>query len=199
MTQHRGTVIMNVYDFDHTIYAGDCTLDFWQFCVRKRPSALLALPGALLTALKFMLGLCDREMFKETFYRFLRHVPDVDQYIQAFWSTNLRKVCSWYMERRRNEDLIISASPDFLIAEACKALGVRWLASPVDRTTGKLLGPNCRGEEKVRRLQEALPQAKVCEVYSDSLSDAPLAAIAERAYLVKKNQIIKWDIELKRH
>ena len=189
---------MNIYDFDHTIYAGDCTLDFWWFCVRKRPSVLVALPGALLTALRFKLGLCTRETFKETFYRFLRYVPDMDHFIQAFWRENTRKICPWYMEQHRDEDLIISASPDFLIAEVCKTLGVHWLASPVDRTSGKLLGPNCRGKEKVRRLLEAFPQAEVREVYSDSPSDAPLAALAHQAYLVQKGKIRKWNIESER-
>ena len=28
---------MNVYDFDKTIYKGDSTLDFYFFCLRKKP------------------------------------------------------------------------------------------------------------------------------------------------------------------
>lgn len=26
----------NVYDFDHTIYDGDCTVDFYLFCMKKK-------------------------------------------------------------------------------------------------------------------------------------------------------------------
>ena len=31
---------MNVYDFDGTVYAGDSTVDFYFFCLRKQPGIL---------------------------------------------------------------------------------------------------------------------------------------------------------------
>ena len=68
---------MNVYDFDHTVYPGDSTLDFWRSCIRRHPAALLPLPRAALSGAMFKAGLCTRETFKGRFYRFLRHVPDV--------------------------------------------------------------------------------------------------------------------------
>ena len=64
---------MNVYDFDGTIYAGDCTLDFWKFCAKNNPKVLVALPGALIACLQFKLGVKSREQFKERFYHFLRY------------------------------------------------------------------------------------------------------------------------------
>lgn len=35
---------MNVYDFDKTIYAGDSTIDFYLFCLKRQP-AILQLPS----------------------------------------------------------------------------------------------------------------------------------------------------------
>lgn len=184
---------MNVYDFDHTVYAGDCTLDFWRFCVGKRPEALRAFPGAFMAAARFWVGLCTRVAFKEAFYRFLLYVPEAAQYLEPFWEQNLRKIRPWYLEQKREDDLLISASPDFLISPACAALGARGIASLVDIKSGKLLGPNCRGEEKVRRLFQRYPQAVVESFYSDSPSDAPLAALALRAFLVRNGKPCPWE------
>ena len=189
---------MNVYDFDHTIYPGDSTLDFWRFCVKRRPSALLPLPRAALWGLRFKAGLCSREIFKERFYRFLARVPDVEGAVAAFWRENLSRVYPWYLAQKREDDLIISASPDFLILPACALLGVRGIASPVSPETGRLLGPNCRGEEKTVRLRRDFPDARIEEFYSDSPSDAPLARLAGRAFLVKKGERLPWQDPLER-
>lgn len=183
---------MNVYDFDHTIYPGDSTLDFWRFCVKRRPSALLALPGAVLAGGLFKAGLLSREAFKARFYRFLRHVPGVEGEIARFWGENLSRIYPWYLEQRREDDLIISASPEFLIRPACELLGVRAIASQVSPETGALLGPNCRGEEKTVRLGQEYPGQMVEEFFSDSQSDAPLARLAQRAFLVKHGAIQPW-------
>ena len=187
---------MNVYDFDHTIYPGDSTLDFWRFCAGRHPSALLPLPWAAFSGALFQAGLCSRESFKERFYRFLRHVPDVEGAVSAFWQVHRSQIYSWYLERRRRDDLIISASPEFLILPICKELGVTGIASPVSPKTGALLGPNCRGEEKVARLRQAYPNTPVEEFYSDSRSDAPLARLAGRAFLVKGGVPLPWPAEL---
>jgi len=183
---------VNVYDFDHTIYPGDSTLDFWRFCVKRRPSALLALPGAVLAGGLFKAGLLSREAFKARFYRFLRHVPGVEGEISRFWEENLSRIYPWYLEQRREDDLIISASPEFLILPACALLGVRGLASPVSPETGELLGPNCRGEEKAVRLRRAFPEKNIDSFYSDSRSDAPLARLAGQAWLVEKGTPQPW-------
>lgn len=183
---------MNVYDFDHTIYPGDSTLDFWKFCVRRYPSALLSLPGAALSGALFKARLCSREAFKARFYCFLRHIPDVKDQADAFWRENLSRICPWYLAQRREDDLIISASPEFLILPACAALGVQAIASPVSPETGELLGPNCRGEEKAIRLRRAFPDEPVEGFWSDSRSDAPLARLAGRAFLVKNGTPLPW-------
>jgi len=183
---------MNIYDFDHTIYSGDSTIDFWRFCLRRYPAAILSLPLAVLAAVCFRLGICSRERFKGKFYKFLAYIPEIDKETELFWDKNIKKIETWYLEQKTENDLIISASPDFLISSVCRRLGTRWIASPVDGRTGTILGPNCRGEEKVRRLNQEYPGAKIARFYSDSLSDAPLASIADTAYLVKNGKIRDW-------
>ena len=129
---------MNVYDFDKTIYRGDSTVDFWRHCLRRYPGAARALPGTLAKALAFRQGRCSREQFKERFYQFLRFVPEAAQEAERFWDRHLIGIEPWYRAQQSNTDVIISASPDFLIGAACRRLGVRFLASPVDARTGQL-------------------------------------------------------------
>jgi phosphoserine phosphatase len=62
----------------------------------------------------------------------------------------------------------------------------------MDKHTGKIEGINCTKEEKVRRLMDAHPGAVVEDFYSDSLKDTPMARIAEKAYMVKKDRITEW-------
>ena len=62
----------------------------------------------------------------------------------------------------------------------------------MDIRSGAITGENCHDEEKVRRFREDCPQSEIQEFYSDSRSDAPLARIAERAFLVKKGKLSAW-------
>lgn len=181
---------MNVYDFDKTIYPVDSTVDFWRYCVKRWPRCLRSFPAAAVRGIGYKLGLCRLETFKGRFYRFLRDIPA--DAVKQYWDENMDRIQPWYLAQKREDDLIISASPEFSIGEICTRLGVRYLASPVDRETGALRGANCRAEEKTRRMDEAYPNLEVEKAYSDSLSDKPLFDRAKEAYLVKKGVPTRW-------
>jgi len=183
---------VNVYDFDGTIYYGDSTAAFIGFCVRKYPKTLLNLPMTAWSWLLYILGIYSKTQFKEKMYGFLRYVPDGAEDI--FWETNINKIKPWYYDIQKEDDVVISASPEFLIKPICKRIGIKTaMASKVDRHTGKYDGENCHGEEKVRRLYEWRKDAEINDFYSDSNSDDPLAAIAKRAFMVKGDRIIEWN------
>ena len=124
-------------------------------------------------------------------------MPDIDRAVEAFWDEYFPRVNRWYLDHQQPDDIIISASPEFLIAVPAGRLGLRLLASRVDRHTGETEGENCHGEEKVRRLREAYPEVEIREFYSDSLSDTPLAKLADKAYLVKGQELLPWITETK--
>lgn len=180
----------NVYDFDKTVYAGDSSVHFYRYCARKRPWIVLDLLCCSVAGLLYLCGRIDKTRFKQRIYHFLRFLPDVDQAVADFWLTHKRNLKPWYLAQRDDTDLIISASPAFLLAPICKELGVSLLASPVDKRTGRYDGLNCHGAEKVERLNAAYPGTEIAAFYSDSLSDTPLAKIAERAYRVFGNDIV---------
>jgi putative flippase GtrA len=110
-----------------------------------------------------------------------------------FWERNRAKLKPWYLAQRRDSDIIISASPEFLLEPlVCGYLGARLIASRLNPLTGKFDGRNCYGEEKSARLRALYPDAVIDDFYSDSLSDAPLVEKAERGFMVKENRIIPW-------
>ena len=88
--------------------------------------------------------------------------------------------------------LIISASPEFLLQPAAQRLGVRLIATPMNPYTGKILGKNCHDTEKTRRYRELYEMETVHSFYSDSLSDSPMAGMAEEAWIVKDHQCYPW-------
>lgn len=183
---------MNVYDFDETIYDGDSTVDFYKYCLRRRPYIIFRFP--LWTALRFVLDSRKKLQFKERFYRFLRAFDDIDSEVLRFWDRHEKNIKRWYLENHRPDDVVISASPEFLLRPVCKRLKIPVLmASVVDKKTGLYSGENCWGKEKVRRFYERFEDGKIDSFYSDSYSDAPLAEIAEKAFIVSGEKITPWD------
>ncbi len=183
---------MNVYDFDQTIYHGDSTRDFYFFCLKNYPGIVKYLPKQGWHGIKFGLKIMPKTQFKEKFYSFLKSVPKVDEAVEKFWKTHEKNIKKWYLEQKKEDDLIISASPEFLLTPICNQLGIKVIASRVDRFSGKTEGENCWGEEKVRRFYE-WGGGRIEKFYSDSYSDTPLAVLADEAYLVKGDIITSFD------
>lgn len=183
----------NVYDFDKTIYKGDSSVDFYLFCLSKHPGILAEIPIMMIFCILYLFRQCSKTELKEKFYRFLRHLDSVDDLLKQFWCVNHIKIADFYRKGHNEDDIIISASPEFLLQPICKLLNIKNLiASKVDKRTGIYEGENCWGEEKLRRLKEEMTSADINAFYSDSLSDAPLAKIADKAFIVRNGEIISW-------
>ncbi len=184
---------MNVYDWDDTIYRGDSTVDFVFYLFKHNPKSLCNLPRTIFYGLGYALRITPKLKFKENLYHMFVYVDDMDQAIDDFTSTHLNHVKDWYKESQKEDDVVISASPEFLISSFCKKVNIHTvMASKVDPYTGKYDGLNCHGKEKVRRFYELYKDKKIDNFYSDSLSDSPLAEISEHAFLVKGDERGVW-------
>lgn len=189
-----GDYKMNVYDFDNTIYDGDSTIDFYFYELWKKPSILRVLPKQVSGFIKYKLHIINKTQFKEVFFSFLSVVEDIDTDLSEFWNLKQYKIKQWYIDNQNMDDVIISASPEFLLEEICKRIGINYLiASKVNKKTGEFIGLNCHDIEKKSRFEEMFGHTQIQKFYSDSYSDSPLADIAFEAYYVKKNKILNWN------
>ncbi len=186
---------MNIYDFDGTIYNGDSTVDFFLYAVKGKPSLLRFLPKQIAGFLLYGIKKIDKKQMKEYFFCFLSGI-ELDAFLAGFWEKNEEKIFAWYRNQKAEDDIVISASPEFLLKPICEKLHITHLiASKVDAATGVFVGENCRGEEKVKRLKAELGEVYIENFYSDSLSDLPLARLAENAFLIHNGRVRKWYVE----
>ena len=184
---------MNVYDFDNTILKGDSTARFFAYCLLRTPRMWLDIPAQIGNGVLFLLHIRKKKVFKQRMLRFMQFLPDADATISNFWDKNLPRVKTWYRRNHQSGDIVISASPEFLIRPACERLGItRVIASPIDKSTGKYFGENCHGKEKVRAFRAQYGSVTPDEFYSDSYSDTPMAEISRKAYLVKGEKLLEW-------
>ncbi|MBQ6494976.1 MAG: haloacid dehalogenase-like hydrolase [Bacilli bacterium] len=192
--------MINIYDFDGTIYDGDSTVDFFLFCLRKKPYLIIIFPFIFFWFILYYFSFISKTKMKEKVYYFLRFFSNIDLEIKEFWELNYKKIKKFYLGKKHNNDVIISASPYFLLKPICDKLKVKKLiASNVSKFTGKYDGVNCSGEEKVIRLNKEFNNINVNEVYSDSYSDIPIFKLGKKAYLVRKNDIVLLDNKFLKH
>lgn len=188
------TKSVNIYDFDHTIYDGDASLDFILYCILRKPRLWGYAPRLLQALARYILGVWSRAKVKQEFFAFLPELQDVDKVVTDFWDSHQHRLAGWYKDQQRPTDIIISASPEFLLMPIAQKLGVdELIATKIDPLTGKLSGRNCRGAEKVRRLYEYKAEVKISECYSDSLSDLPLLKLADYPVIVRNHKLIPLD------
>ena len=184
---------VNVYDWDKTIFPLDSTAAFILWCFRRHPLRMLRILRVVPVLPGYFLHRVSKTRMKEKLYGFLRGIPDIDAEVSAFWDANFHRIHKWYLAQKRPDDIVISASPEFLIRPACAKLGISCvIGSPVDKRTGLFLGPNCHGREKVSRFRARFPGGGIDEFFSDSRSDEPLAKLAKQAWIVKGEKLVKW-------
>lgn len=188
---------INLFDFDETIYDGDSTVDFFKFIFKKKPLTILWLFVMVIFLLLYLVRIISKTKMKQTFYKIFTFVDVNDELLEEFWNDHEKNIKKFYIDRDHTNDIVISASPEFLLKPICKRLGVKeMMASRVNPKTGKYEGINCHDVEKVRRLNEKYSNYKVMESFSDSIkSDRPILELAEKAYLVKGDKLILLDLK----
>ena len=190
---------MNVYDFDNTIYDGDSTVDFYLYCLKKHPSIVGCLPKQICGYIKYKLKFIRKTEFKEQFYCFFFKPKNIYDDLELLWNLKQKKIKKWYKQNQKADDVVISASPEFLLKVICQREGINYLiASKVNKKTGKYFGENCYGEEKVKRFKEVYKDSSKIEAfYSDSYSDQPMANMSYESYIVKGDVVQKWNRKCK--
>ena len=189
---------MNVFDFDGTIYKGDCSYDFVRYCFKKYPKTRRHILSILWYGAGYGLKLVKKKTFKQKLFAIVSKIENLPRAVSDFWAINKSKIKKWYLDMKKPDDVIISASPEFLLEPICKKLGVEcMMATKVDKKTGLFEGENCHGKDKVGRFYAKYPNGEIDEFYSDMYCDTPLAELAKKAFIVKGEKLSPWKFKKK--
>lgn len=195
---------MRVFDFDGTIYDGESLFDLYLYSARHDPKVFRYIAPVLRYAVKYKLGRATLEQMEygvgkmtEGYLTELsrsKRVASVEQLVDDFWDRYYARIKPWYQPE--SDDVILTASFDLTVGEACRRLGVRNLvASEVDVGTMKVTYLNF-STNKAKRFRELYgPDVVIDEFYTDSKFDQPMIDMARHAFMVKGNTItqVKWE------
>lgn len=186
---------MNVYDFDNTIYDGESLVDLILYYVAHDPHIWPYIPGLLMIWFKDVFHLFTVEQAVIAYSGFLEgyyvRLGDTDMVVKKFWNKNFRKIKPFYDNLRKDDDVIVSGSVDFLLEEAMNRMNIsRYICSSIDKQTGKFTRL-CFLENKVRAFREEYPDAEIENFYTDSMNDKAMIDISKHVYLVKKDKITR--------
>lgn len=115
---------------------------------------------------------------------------DAARFADHAWDTFMRPDALKVWEdwgRKGAHRVIVTASPEITVAPfayrlgADALLGTHLTFDADGRITGAFSSPNCRGEEKVRRLKAAYgPYVRLTAAYGDTSGDTEMLAIADQ-------------------
>lgn len=176
---------MNIYDFDGTIHRGDSSFAFYRYCLLHRPYLIFLLPVQLLGIIAYLLKLTDSTGMKQFFYLYFRFI-DAEKMAQDFWKQDIPKnIYPWFYEYHQEDEVLVSASPEFFLRYACDALGIkRLIASKIDPKTGKALGPNVTGKEKERQFRAFFPDVTPENSFYDRDKDLYVSNLAKHRFKI---------------
>ena len=184
---------INVYDFDGTIYRGDSSVDFYIYALHSNLKIIFKLPLQFFNFLRYKMRIISKREFKESYFSFLKNINNIDDLVCSFWKANDKKINRWYFAEKSSSDVIVSASPEFLIKPIGDQLGaIKTIATLVNKKTGEFISENCYGNEKVLRLNKEFSSYKIEKFFSDSNSDLPLKNISQIAFKVRGSNIRRW-------
>lgn len=192
------------FDFDGTLTVRDSFTSFlkWRVGSARYAAGMARLAGA---GLGYLLNR-DRGLIKAAAAReFLYGVPyrQLEEEARTFARECAQSLMRhdavatfrWWREREATT-VIVTASPDVVVAPFARALGASLLIGTQleydaeGRVTGAFSTPNCRGDEKVKRLKEHFgDDLRLAAAYGDTSGDKAMLAIAEeKGYRVFKSK-----------
>ena len=203
---------MAIFDIDYTITRKETLMEFYKYLISRDKRNLKFLPRALFSGLMYGIKVYDEKRVKEAFLKFIDNIEEkhlavlTKEFYDERLTTILYKDALEMITKLKREGymvVLISASPEFYVKEF-------YAIDDVDLIIGtrfafengvfkrKMHGNNCKGNEKVIRLNEVIKERnlkvdfKNSYMFSDSLSDKPLLDLVGKPYLInykKKHEI----------
>ena len=192
------------FDFDGTLTTKDSFMTFLAWRAGPRRYAL-GLSRLGLASAAWLLHRDRGRLKAAAVAEFLKGLPraeleaDARAFAEHFNRSLLRPdaLATWRRWRAKGARMVIvTASPDILVAPFARALGADALLGTTlafdaeDRVTGALASENCRGPQKVARLRDLFgPDIRLAAAYGDTAGDTDMLGLAdEKGYRVFKGR-----------
>lgn len=185
------------FDFDGTITTKDTLLEFIKF---SKGSFLFYL-GFLINSpylVAMKLGLISNQVAKEKVLRFFFKNKDINEFNELCNKFALEEIPKLIRLKAKQEIkklktdgfviVVVSASPENWIQKWSFSEGLELIASKLEvnngKITGKILGKNCHGVEKLKRIKEKyiIEDYKVIYAYGDTSGDRPMLNVATHSF-----------------
>lgn len=124
-------------------------------------------------------------------YRFLTYC-DTEKDVNDFWKEYIGNIKPFYLEQKKDDDVIISASPEFAETRLQKAQNKKPYGVKGRYAQRKIFGCKLSRQGKGKTILWGFSWRKIDNFYSDSYSDSPLAEIAEKAFMVDGDKVEGW-------
>jgi HAD superfamily hydrolase (TIGR01490 family) len=186
-----------LFDFDGTITTEDSLLEFIIF-VRGKTRFVIGIFALSPILFGYAIGIVNHKIAKQWILRmFFRgmskeHMEElgiefIHQRLPQILNPHALDRIRWH-QSEGHEVVVVSASAPPWIEPWCKANQVKVICTQLEfsekRFTGKISGRNCRGKEKVSRIQENynLDDVEFVYAYGNSKGDKPMLALANESH-----------------
>jgi len=186
---------MQAFDFDNTIYKGESSFDFAVFVIKRNKKLLKYLPGIAKILFSYKVCRMSVDDFLKSMEKytaiFLENKETIQNLVTEFWQTHERKLYLNMLEKIHFNDVIVTASPDFLIKGIAHRLHTKHiLCTKTDFDQGKITYLNFK-ENKVASFKKAYPHKIIKNFYTDSYNDRPFMEFSKNVYLVNHGDCTK--------
>ncbi len=188
------------FDFDGTVTTKDTLLEFIRFSKGTLPfyaGFVLNSPWLVAYRLKIISNQAAKERILTWFFRNtpLKEFQETcDRFATEVIPTLLRPKALSEIDTLKNKGfsiVIVSASPENWLRRWADTIRASLLATRLEtrpgkeaQLTGKIIGHNCHGTEKVRRIGDAFDLSSYNEIYAygDSSGDKPMLQLAHHSF-----------------
>lgn len=184
---------MKVFDFDNTLYHGESSIEFGFFLMKKNIKVALWIPKMLFGLLRYKMCLISREEIMNQTDDFMKIIisskKEVEDMAFEFWEKNEKYLHKELIEKIEADDIIITASPSFIIEPLKNKLRTSNIISSEIDLANKHVVNLIFGEHKVKAYREKYGETPIDCFYTDSYNDKSLMDISKTVFLVDKKSI----------
>lgn len=193
-----------LFDFDNTIAQGDSIARLLKFDFMHHPSHVIFMFWVIIKYIMYLLHLISFEEAKSTLLFPLKYMDQeqlkyfYENYVKIYYYDNVVEE----LKKKKSEGYIV-----IVCTASCESY-MKYIDLPIDQllgtivdsNTGKIIGKNCKDEEKIPRILNYLKTRNIeidyenSYAYSDSNHDIPMLSLVKnkKRVLLKTGEIVNF-------